>query len=624
MTPRPFVHPRWGLLYPAAVLTLGASLIHFSVAPSHLQEYWPFGLFFLAIGAAQFVVALALASRPTRAAAAAGAIVAIGCLAVWAVSRTIGLPFGPSERIELRPNDPLSLFLQVVTADGQLAGVAGGLLELASLPFMALLLWIGPLRRSRNWWWVGSAVPATLIAIVLTIAGVVAGGPNDVPYALNMSAEVSGAASVPMDRLREQPGAQPVRSFTLTAEVATIEGRQHWTYNGTVPGPELRVTVGDRLRVTLRNQLPAATTIHWHGLRLPNAEDGVAGVTQDAVPPGGSYTYEFVVNDPGTYWYHSHEEPQRQVPLGLYGALVVEPKAKLAADVDDVLIVGDANDATPQHLAARPGDLVRLRVVSAFQEDVTGTPEMLVLAGAPYRVVALDGHDLNEPQAIGPMQLPAGSGQRYDLEFRMPPSGQVALFDERPQTGNRVISPEWATLGEGTPPELSPAVLPIFDLTRYGVATTDAISARTTFNVNADLHMTAAPGVRYGAFEFTQLFNGKTFPDTPTILVRQGEFVRIHLVNETAEYHPIHLHGHVLTVLAKGGLPSAGSPVHLDSILVGPNETWDVGFLADNPGLWMLHCHVLIHAAYGLSAMVSYEGVTTPYTIGTRSGNFPE
>jgi FtsP/CotA-like multicopper oxidase with cupredoxin domain len=120
------------------------------------------------------------------------------------------------------------------------------------------------------------------------------------------------------------------------------------------------------------------------------------------------------------------------------------------------------------------------------------------------------------------------------------------------------------------------------------------------------------------------MFNGKSFPDTAPIIVREGQYVRLRFINATDEYHPIHLHGHYFSVLSKNGRAVTGSPVHLDGVLVGPHQTWEVAFLADNPGLWMLHCHVLIHAAYGLSTMVSYQGISTPYTIGSRDGNFPE
>ena len=104
-----------------------------------------------------------------------------------------------------------------------------------------------------------------------------------------------------------------------------------YTYNGTVPGPELRIPYGQRVRIVVRNELPDPTTVHWHGLAVPNAMDGVPGVTQDPIPSGGMFTYEFAAipagrdSQGGTFFYHSHFEEDRQVSLGLSGALIVEP-----------------------------------------------------------------------------------------------------------------------------------------------------------------------------------------------------------------------------------------------------------------------------------------------------------
>ncbi|TMD10819.1 MAG: hypothetical protein E6J00_14945 [Chloroflexi bacterium] len=111
----------------------------------------------------------------------------------------------------------------------------------------------------------------------------------------------------------------------------------------------------------------------------------------------------------------------------------------------------------------------------------------------------------------------------------------------------------------------------------------------------------------------------------PPIRVREGQLVHLRIVNTTTgKFHPIHIHGHVFTVLAKNGHPLTGSPVHVDAILAGPKETWDVAFKADNPGIWMLHCHVLGHAVAGMMMTINYEGISTPYSMGTDSGNVPE
>jgi FtsP/CotA-like multicopper oxidase with cupredoxin domain len=602
-----------GLVVPAALLTLAAAIVHLSAAADHLPEYLPFGVLFLLTGLAQATLALLMVLRPRRAVFLFTGAVAIGCLLVWAVSRTRGLPVGPD------PGTPEAV---------EVPDLLTSLFEVASLPVLAALAIRRPRARRIGRRWLLGAAPLALLLTALTTAAVSA-AENPLPTAINMGTAHGGPGVVPMDRLRQAPGAEPVREFTLTAEVARVHGRELWTYNGTVPGPELRVTVGDRLQVVLVNHLPQSTSIHWHGIRLPDAEDGVAGVTQHAVPPGGSYVYEFVVPDPGTYWYHSHQDTEEQVPLGLYGALVVEPRPAPPVDRDDAVIVGSVSFA-PVHLDAQPGQLVRLRLINAIGGDMTGTPALLTLVGAPYRVVALDGHDLYRPATLGPQRLPLGMGQRCDLELRMPPSGQVAVYDLRPRTGGAVPLREWALLGEGAIPA-RPALKapPMFDPTRYGEPAPDPEASRDHSDVSRRLVIGEQLGFRYGsalpkAWELIHTFNGRSFPDTQPIVVRYGDHVRLDVVNDTSEWHPIHLHGHVMSVISRNGRPLSGSPIHLDSVLVGPHETWMVAFLADNPGLWMLHCHVLIHAAYGLSAMVSYRGISTPYTIGTDSGDFPE
>jgi FtsP/CotA-like multicopper oxidase with cupredoxin domain len=239
-----------------------------------------------------------------------------------------------------------------------------------------------------------------------------------------------------------------------------------------------------------------------------------------------------------------------------------------------------------------------------------------VLIGAPYRVVALDGHDLNGPQEISAQVLPIGSGQRYDLVFQIPDSGVVRLVGEDLTTT--------VTLGQGeiATPDLT--TLPTFDLTTYGSPAPDAVASRSTFDVTQDIVLGSRPGFHDGEFGLNHTINGQEFPDVPMITVLPGQAVRLHMVNETEEYHPIHIHGHYFTVLTRNNVPLSGSPVHLDSILLAPYETWDVAFIADNPGLWMLHCHVLVHAATGMDMMVVYPNISTPYVVGTSSGNVPE
>jgi FtsP/CotA-like multicopper oxidase with cupredoxin domain len=489
-----------------------------------------------------------------------------------------------------------------------------------------------------------------LAVVVVAIASLASyfSNASKLPAAINMGSTMDMPdmpAPISIETLKLGETDAPLKTYTLTAEVVTRKGLpDQWGFNGTVPGPELRVQQGDHVHVTLVNNLPVATSIHWHGISVPNIADGVAGVTQDAVQPGQSYIYDFIASESGTYWYHSHQDTSNQIPRGLLGALIVEPEnlphydhdytliyhnlqppireffpivQKILGKIDagDILVNG-SNAAS--HLDAQPGDLVRLRLINGTAGELTayGDPLRIVPLGVTYKVVALDGHDLNEPQVISSQVLPIGSGQRYDIVFRMPDSGVMQLVGED-QTAT-------VTLGQGEIASPDLKQLPIFDLTTYGKPAYDALAGRSSFDNTQDIILGNRPGFHDGRFGLNHTINGQEFPYVPMITVLPGQAVKLHIVNQTEEYHPMHIHGHYFTVLAKNNLPLTGSPVHLDSILIAPGETWDVAFLADNPGLWMLHCHVLIHAATGMDMMVVYPNISTAYTVGTQSGNVPE
>jgi FtsP/CotA-like multicopper oxidase with cupredoxin domain len=614
-------------VYSAVLLTLGSALIHLAVAPEHLREWLPFGVFFLAIGSAQIVLAVNLLTRPTRRLALSLAIQNVVLLSIWMVSRTVGLPFGPT------PGQPEEIALTDV--------LCGVLEALAFMTLVALVIW--PVRRRpRRIWLVGlGSVPAAILSLGMTAVAISA-TMSAMPEAVNAAPPQPGQATTSITTLVEAPGNQPVKHFTLTAAETQIDGTTAWALNGSVPGPELRVNQGDRVQVTLVNHLPESTTLHWHGVVLPNAEDGVAGVTQDAVAPGAAYTYEFVANEPGTYWYHSHQQTEEQLPRGLFGALVVLPSSGAVPEQRDytVLLHGDTghvsiNGASDTvHLQANPGDTVRLRLINAVVPSMDGGPEAPVLLGASQRIVSLDGRDINSPSDLDPTRIPLGMGQRADVVFTMPPSGSVQLLDTELAGETTAVQqfftssavPHFATvtIGDGPAPDSQPAAdAPLFDPLQYGQPAPDAVAAAVPDQV-VPVVLGEHPGMRDGRPQLVHTINGADSPSVPPITVSEGQIVRMHIVNSTAEYHPMHLHGHVMSVLSVDGQPVQGSPIHQDSILVGPHQTIDVAFAANNPGIWMFHCHVLLHAGMGMTTSVNYVGYSTPFEMGTRSGNMPE
>ncbi|HWH50890.1 MAG TPA: copper oxidase [Gemmatimonadaceae bacterium] len=216
-----------------------------------------------------------------------------------------------------------------------------------------------------------------------------------------------------------------VKVFELTAKKIQWETEpghlvEAWSYNDQVPGPQIRVREGDRVRVVLHNELPESTSIHFHGLELPNAMDGVPFITQPPVKPGQSFTYEFVVPNAGSHMYHSHHDSTKQVGLGLLGAFIVEPKVKSAhdnVDVDQVLILNDGAHGytlngksfpATQPLVAKLGQQVRIRFMN---QGMMIHP--MHLQGVHMRVIAKDGWPVPAPWKCDALNV--APGERWDV-----------------------------------------------------------------------------------------------------------------------------------------------------------------------------------------------------------------
>ncbi|MDF2651005.1 MAG: multicopper oxidase [Paenibacillus sp.] len=359
----------------------------------------------------------------------------------------------------------------------------------------------------------------------------------------------------------------------------------------------------------INENIDKGVTIHWHGVVLPCSQDGVPGVTQNAVWLGEQFTYEFVAGHPGTYWYHSHQQSSQQAKMGLIGRLIVEPKGEtFRYDRDYAVTLQQLNDkhmltngaAGGLKLSASPGETVRLRLINAYN-----LVQWMGVAGADYKIISIDGQDLNGPGLIRGEWVPIGGGQRYDLLFTMPESGKVRVYSKTEEN--------WSiALGEGNVPENVNKEAKSFDFTAYGTPKDDGITPQMKFDRIYD--MVLGPIT----------LNGKSGHHIPPIMVKEGEWIKIRLKHELGSEHPMHLHGHLFKVLTKNGKPLTGSPIYADSILLFKGDVYEIAFHANNPGLWMVHCHNLGHAAAGMTMMVNYEGVSTPYRVGSKSGNIPD
>ncbi|MEU8221575.1 multicopper oxidase family protein [Kribbella sp. NPDC048915] len=382
-----------------------------------------------------------------------------------------------------------------------------------------------------------------------------------------------------------------------------------YTLNHTSPGPRIVARQGDLVEITLRNEnIPEGITLHWHGVDVPNAEDGVAGVTQDAVRPGGSHVYRFVAEDAGTYWYHSHQVSHEQVRKGLYGVLVIQPTpADVVAAVHTYDKVRTVNGEYGERRVKAPGPVTRVRVI-----NTDNGPMAIWVDGAPYQVLAVDGTDINAPTQVENKAILVTAGGRIDLEVPTRQAVRIGLGG----------GPTTLVIGDGDAPS-GPEPGERVDLLTYGTPKPlglDPAKATRSFRYEIGRR----PGFFDGKPGLWWTINGHQFPDVPMFMVNEGEVVRMTIKNGSGQVHPMHLHGHHVVVLSRNGVPASGSPWWTDSLNVEDKETYEVAFVADNPGIWVDHCHNLPHAAEGLITHLMYNGVTTGFRLGGAADNQPE
>lgn len=436
---------------------------------------------------------------------------------------------------------------------------------------------------------------------------------------------------------------QPVVQKTLRAAPSIIDLggtlAEAWAYNDTLPGIDLRANPGDLLRLNLDNQLPSPTTIHWHGMPIPNDVDGVPGLTQNPIQPGQQHLYEFTAPQPGTYFFHSHVGVQ--LDRGLYGPLIVDDPvepgrydAEWTVVLDDWLVVdgqtpedmfrrlnarrpsttgtqavqlssrnepffGDAGDipyplylingavpTAPVTHQGRPGDRVRLRVINAASDTIFA----LALGGHRLTVTHTDGHPV-KPHTTSALYL--GMGERYDLLVTLGDGvfPLVAKPWNKPGHGLALVR-----TGSGSPPE-PPVQLAEFtgQLTQgldlypeeSSLLPTRPIDARATIELGGQ------------ANPYRWVINGAPFGQNQPLEVVDNDRLLLEVVNTTTRAHPVHLHGH--TFALDNGLRK-------DTVLVPPSSTTAVHLDATNPGTWALHCQNEYHTKAGMMLTMRYKG----------------
>lgn len=416
-----------------------------------------------------------------------------------------------------------------------------------------------------------------------------------------------------------------------------------WGYNGMTPGPVLRLMQGDRLRVRLSNNLPGRdTTIHWHGVRVPNDMDGVPQVTQSPVGPGQVFDYEFVVPDAGTYWYHSQLLAYEQVARGLHGALVVAERIPVDVDREVLWVIADwrlnrkaaiQEDFQDLHdlsnsgrlgsaitingrisrevpLEVRAGERVRLRLVNASVARIFG----LRFADHDPKAIAFDGQPV-EPHALGERGLVLGPGMRADLIFDF--TGRPArrhVIEDAYYPGDRTAVTEIVYRDEaplrsafGPTPRLPPNPVPEPDLARAErhelVLQGGAMGSLREARVQGKLQTIGQLLREHHLGWAINGAAGKGQGDAPLLSLKRGGHYIFKIRNDTGWAHPIHLHGYVFRLVTRNGRPAPHRPWG-DTVIVGGRESIEIALVADNPGIWMLHCQTLLHQEGGLTGFV--------------------
>lgn len=409
-----------------------------------------------------------------------------------------------------------------------------------------------------------------------------------------------------------------------------------WGFDGQAPGPVLRLRRGERLARRLVNELPVPTSVHWHGIRIDNAMDGVAGLTQAPVAPGDSFDYAFDLPDAGTYWYHAHTMSYEQVARGLYGALIVEEPEAPDVDREEVLILDDwrldretaqltddfgawhdlshggrmgnivtTNGSFDLSLKVRRNERLRLRLINAANARILA----LALTGLEGWVMALDGMPLDRPQpAKGELIL--APGQRMDLIVDVTADdGETAHLAYLDDDGKWWSQVAWDITGSAaSKPRPAPRPLPPNPRQAVpGVAGARMVTLAMEGGAMGRLQAATFEGERLAFRDLAErgqfwAFNGTVGrTDAPLAEATLGETLRIRIVNDTVFPHAMHLHGMHFREVKNAG--DGLGPLR-DTLLVERGETREIAFVADNPGDWLFHCHMLSHAASGMTTWI--------------------
>ncbi len=437
----------------------------------------------------------------------------------------------------------------------------------------------------------------------------------------------------------------PCAEYNLTAASAQspILGASRpwtevWSYNGSIPGPEIRVRQGEPVRINVRNGLSEETTVHWHGIRLPNNMDGVPGLTQRPIAPGETFTYKFTPPDAGTFWYHSHSNSLQQLGRGLTGPLIVEEAERYPVDRDlvwmfadwrlttDAQIASGFGNAMEAAMSGRVGNTVTVNGAISSGEQVHAGERirLRLINGALARIMALrfEGHRpviiAVDGQPCQPHQPPngrllLGPAMRIDivLNLRGKPGHHYAVRDDFYENLAYTVTHlnYSANAALRTARDDNDVPLPGNPLPEPDLQGAEPHQIVLQGGMMGGGMMHGMGGMSGMAHDASWSINGHSMigdgqASMPSLLtLPRGRSIILKMQNKTAWWHPMHLHGYSFKLLRRNGTPVPHRQWG-DTVLMAPKDNVDVAFVADNPGKWMLHCHITDHQVSGMMSVL--------------------
>ena len=451
-----------------------------------------------------------------------------------------------------------------------------------------------------------------------------------------------GSPSVPASPTFGTPAVEAtLRAVATDVDLGGITAST-WTYGGLLPGKELRAKAGDVVQVLVENALPVETSVHWHGIRLHNAADGVPGITQQPIGGGASFTYTFTAPDPGTYFFHPHSGVQ--LDRGLYAPLIIDDPAEpggydhewvlvlddwtdgVGKSPDDILDdfkaengtvgpgmnhdmsgmdgmggspLGDVGDidyphylingrvpSAPLSLKGKPGQRARLRLINAAADTLF----RVALGRHTMTVTHTDGYPV---QPVDTKAVYLSQGERVDLLVTLGEGVFPLVAVAEGKKGQGLILVRTAA-GSAPAEDVHPSELDADPLLLSTLM--PAESARLPQREPDQVEQVTLNGQMK---PYAWGMNGTTFGSDTPIQTTPGKRVRLQMTNMTMMAHPMHIHGHTWSLPGNGGLRK-------DTVLVLPMQTLTADLEADNPGRWAYHCHNIYHAEIGMMTTLQY------------------